>query len=278
MHTARQVLYGCLRREGDGRGAHETIRVSQDAAESISTLHAEYATIARAAQEDRWEALLGRSGLSSDQLEGVRDSEARGALLAAFREAEARGVDIETDFPALVRSRSLADAEDVASVLHDRVERWIKVAGSKRMGATNLIAGLIPRAIGVTDPDMTQALVERDRAMEDRAQTLAERAVERNAGWVRRLGRPPVDPTMRMAWMSQVRVVAAYRDRWGIGGQTVVGREADVSSIEQLGHHKRAQLAAQKAQTISKLGAEQGRDHGEPTHPPATVSVQGIEW
>ncbi len=37
---------------------------------------------------------------------------------------------------------------------------------------------------------------------------------------------------MRTAWMSKVRVVAAYRDHWGIGGQTVVGREADVSSIE----------------------------------------------
>lgn len=68
------------------------------------------------------------------------------------------------------------------------------------------------------------------------------------------------------------------RSRGVRGGQTVVGREADVSTIEQLGHHKRAQLAAQKAQTISKLGGEQGRDHGEPTHAPATVSVQGIEW
>jgi hypothetical protein len=275
--TARQVLYGCLRREGADLGAHDTIRASQDAAESLSTLHAEYATIARAAQEGRWEVLLDRSGLSADQLAEVRESEAHGPLLAAFREAEARGVDIAADFPALVTRRSLADAEDVTSVLHDRVEGWTKVAGSKRIGATNLIAGLIPRAMGVTDPDMAQALIERDRAIEDRAQTLAEQAVERNAGWVRRLGRPPVDPTIRAAWMSQARVVAAYRDRWGIGGQIVVGKEADVSTIEQLGHHKRAQLAAQKAQTISKLGGKQGRDHGQSTHPTTAVAPNGIE-
>jgi hypothetical protein len=220
---------------------------------------------------------LDRSGLSADQLAAVRESEAHGPLLAAFRDAEARGVDIETDFPMLVTRRSLADAEDVASVLHDRVEGWTKVAGSKRLGATNLIAGLIPRAIGVRDPDMAQALMERDRAIESRAQTLAEQAVERNAGWVRRLGRPPADPTMRAAWMSQVRVVVAYRDRWGIGGQIVVGREADVSTIEQLGHHKRAQLAAQKAKTISKLGVEQRRDDTNPTGPTPEVAPNGID-
>ncbi len=63
----------------------------------------------------------------------------------------------------------------------------------------------------------------------------------------------------------------------GIGGQIVVGREADVSSIEQLGHHKRAQLAAQKAQTISKLGGEQRQDHANPTGPTATGAPNGIE-
>ncbi|MGH8996386.1 MAG: MobF family relaxase, partial [Acidimicrobiales bacterium] len=276
--TARQVLYGCLRREGADLGAHDTIQASQDAAESLPALHAEYATIARAAQEDRWEALLDRSGLSADQLAAVRESEAHGPLLATFREAEARGVDLETAFPVLVTRRSLVEAEDVASALHDRVQGWTKVAGSKRVGATNLIAGLIPRAIGVTDPDMARALTERDRAIESRAQTLAEQAVERNAGWVRRLGRPPADPTQRAVWMSQVRVVAAYRDRWGVGGQAVVGREADVSTIEQLGHHKRAQLAAQKAQTISKLGAEQRQEHTNPTGPTAAVRSKTVEW
>ncbi len=275
--TARQVLYGCLQREGADRGAHDAIRASQDAAESLSTLHAEYTTIARAAQEDRWEALLDRSGLSAVQLAAVRESEAHGPLLAAFRDAEARGVDIESDFPTLVALRSLVDAEDIASVLHGRVEGWTKVAGSKRTGTTNLIAGLIPRAMGVMDPDIAKALVERDRAIEDRAQTLAERAVERNAGWVRRLGRPPTDPTMRAAWMSQVRVVAAYRDRWGIAGQIVIGKESDVSTIEQIGHYKRARLAQQKAQTISKLGREQRPDHASTPGPTTVISPRNIE-
>jgi len=201
---------------------------------------------------------LDRSGLISDQLTAVRESDAHGPPLAAFRDVEARAVDIEADFPSLVARQSLVDAEDVASVLHNRVEGWTKVAGRKRLGATNLIAGLIPRVIGVTDPDMAQSLMERDRAIESRAATLAEQAVERNAGWVRRLGRPPVDPTHRAVWMSQVGVVAAYRDRWGPGGQTVVGRGADASTIEQLGHHMRAQLPGQKAPE----GADDQQAHG----------------
>ena len=275
--TPRQVLHGCLGRQGADRGAHDTIRASQDAAESLATLHAEYATIARVAQEDRWEALLDRSGLTADQLAEVRESDAYGPLLAAFRHAEARGVNIVADFPSLVTRRSLVDAEDVGSVLYERVEAWTKVTGSKRTATTNFIAGLIPRAMGVTDPDMVQALIERDGAIESRALILAEQAVERDAGWARRLGQPPTDPTMRAAWMSRVRVVAAYRDRWGIGGQFLVGREADVSSIEQLGHHKRAQLAAQKAQTISKLSGEQGRGRGEPTYLTAAVAPNRVE-
>ncbi len=275
--TARQVLYGCLRRRGADLAAHDTIRASQDAAGSLSTLHAEYVTIARAAQEDRWEALLKRSGLSADQLAELPESAAYGTLLAAFRDAEARGVNLEGDFPGLVTGRSLDGVDDVASVLRDRVQLWADAAGSRRKTATNLIAGLIPRAVGVADPDMARALVERDRAIESRAQTLAEQAVERNAVWVRRLGRPPADPTQRAVWMSQVRVVAAYRDRWGIDGQTVVGNQADVPTIEQLGHHKRARLAAQKALTISKLATQQRHEPANPTPPTPDLTSAGIE-
>jgi hypothetical protein len=292
--TARQVLYGCLRRQGADLGAHDTIRASQDAAESLSTLHAEYATIARAAQEDRWEALLDRSGLSTDQLAAVRESEAHGPLFAAFRNAEARGVDIETDFPSLVTRRSLLDPEDVASVLHDRVEQWTKVAGSKRLGATDLIAGLIPRAIGVGDPDMAQALMERDRAIENRAQVLAQQAVERNAGWVSRLGRPPVDPTMRAAWMRQVRVVAAYETAGGSagrpwsGGRRTCPRSSswDIVSAPKRQHGTRRRLASLVANGYGTTGNRRTRrrrsrcresngDRRLEHHPPACSRLDG---
>ncbi|MHB1535982.1 MAG: hypothetical protein ACYC1D_15505, partial [Acidimicrobiales bacterium] len=85
-------------------------------------------------------------------------------------------------------------------MLHGRVDRWVAAAASKRQAATNLIAGLIPRAAGVTDPDMARALGERDEAMERRAQELAREAIERGEVWMRRLGAPPLDPAMRETW------------------------------------------------------------------------------
>jgi hypothetical protein len=80
-----------VRNEGADLAAHDMIRRSQSEAESILRLCAEYQTIAKAAQADRWESLLQRCGLSDRQLAGVRASEAHGPLLAAFRTAEVLG-------------------------------------------------------------------------------------------------------------------------------------------------------------------------------------------
>ena len=165
----RQVLAGVLRNEGADVAAHEMIRRHQHEAEGMERLSAEYLTLATLAQAERWDALLVRSGLTDAELECVRASEAHGPLLASLREAEARGLDVEAAFPQLVARRSLADAADVAAVLHGRVDRWTQAAGGRRRMAENLIAGLIPRAQGVTDPEMAEALAERDAAMQERA-------------------------------------------------------------------------------------------------------------
>jgi hypothetical protein len=61
---ARQVLSGVLANEGADVSASETIRRAQHVAESWTTLHAEYQTLAAIAQADRWDALIRRSGLA----------------------------------------------------------------------------------------------------------------------------------------------------------------------------------------------------------------------
>ena len=273
--TARDVLAGVLRHEGADVAAHDMIRREQADAEGMERLSAEYLTLATVAQAERWDALLGRSGLSVAELELVRSSEAHGPLMAAFRDAEARELDIEATFPRLVAGRTLEDAEDVAAVLHGRVDRWTQAAGGRRQARANLIAGLVPRAQGVTDPDMAIALAERDRAMEDRARTLAEQAVEAHHGWAQRLGAPPSDPTRRERWMREVSTVAAYRDRWHITGRRAIGTEADVASVEQEGQRQRAQTAAERAVAISR--AETDPQQSGPS-PEVEVMVQrGVE-
>jgi len=250
--SARQVLYGCLQRVGADRSAHDTIRAAQHEAESIVRLHAEYDTLAATAQADRWDGLLERSGLSPEELRGVRTSAAYGPLLVALRDAEGRGLDVESDFPLIVAARDMDGAEDPASVLHGRVDRWVKTAGTRRRAASNLVAGLIPRAVGITDPDMVRALNERDAAIEARACTLAAQAVECSAPWTAPVGPPPAEPAVRHAWAEELRVVAAYRERWAITGPAPVGSEANVATIEQIGHYKRALAAVARAATLAR--------------------------
>ena len=195
--TAKEVLAGVLRNVGADVAAHEAIRHEHDEAEGMERLSAEYLTLATMAQEGRWDTLVARSGLTDAELGAVRSSEARGPLFAVFREAEARGLDIEATFPRLVAGRSLSDAADVAAVLHGRVERWTQAAGGRRRITDDLIAGLIPRAQGVSDPEMARALADRDQAMEGRARTLAEQAIESRHPWVQSLGPAPSDPGRR---------------------------------------------------------------------------------
>ena len=250
--TAREVLAGVLRNEGADVAAHDMIRREQHEAEGMERLSAEYLTLATDAQAERWDALLVRSGLTPTDIDAVRSSEAHGPLLAAFREADARGLDVEAAFPQLVAGRSLADAIDVAAVLHGRVHRWTQAASGRRRGADHLIAGLIPRVRGVTDPDMARALTEREQAMERRARTLAIQAIEAGHAWVQRLGPAPDDPSDRARWLREVSTIAAYRDRWHITGPGTLGGRNDVKSTEQMSQLQRALAAGEHARAVSQ--------------------------
>ena len=271
--TARQVLAGVLRNEGADLAAHEAIRREQHEAEGMERLSAEYLTLATLAQTERWDALLAGSGLTKTQLEAIRASEAHGPLLASFREAEARGLDVEATVPRLVAGRSLADAADVAAVLHSRVDRWTQTAGGRRRTAGNLIAGLIPRIQDVRDPELAQALAERDRSMEERARALAEEAIISGHSWVQRLGSLPSEPSRRRRWMREVSTVAAYRDRWHVASEHIIGERAGLSN-EQTSQYQRARAAAERAVAISH------DVHGEQASPswePQIEAARGVE-
>jgi hypothetical protein len=252
QQNAREVLAGVLANEGRDLSAHEILERAQRHSEDFSVLAAEYETLARAAQRQRWDALLGRSGLGADRLEQVRQSPAYGPLLAALRDAEAHGLDVGQTLPRLVAMRPLDDAEDPAAVLRDRVERWTEVVGSSRRTHMSLIAGLIPRAIGIMDPDLAWGLEERDGAMERRAWALAEQAIDRNQTWIRRLGTPPSDLRARERWIEAFTTVVAYRDRWNIDDdQLPLGPKDPARTIEATNERKLAQSALERASRLS---------------------------
>ena len=178
--------------------------------------------------------------LTPTEADTVRASEAWGPLMAAFGEAEVRTLDLDRAGPSLVQGRTISSADDIAALLHGRVTKWLKAAGGLRQ--PDRIVGHFPPAIGVTDPDMVQALQDRRGLIEQRARALTLAALEQRQPWTLKLGRPPSDPVHREDWLRRLDTVAAYRQRWQVNAGAVLGEEP--RSHEQTAHQQSAQHAA----------------------------------
>jgi len=248
--TARSVLTGVLRHVGAEPSAHETITAEHEQWSSIAQLAAEYDTLAAAAQHDRWATLIRRSGLDDQQVEAALASDAFGPLAAELRRAEADRHDLDGLLPRLVAARGFDDAGDIAAVLHHRVTNATTTPDSGQR-PSRLIAGLIPHATGPMCDDLRHALTERAQLIEQRAAVLAATAVADQAVWTRELGEPPADPHRRHAWMRQVRVVAAYRDRHHIDTDNPLG-PAPGSGTAQRVDVVRAHLALRRARHLAR--------------------------
>ena len=258
QRTAQDVLAGVLANSGADLSAHESLERAQLKAEDFGLLAAEYETLAQVAQQHRVGELLGRSGLEPERLEEIRQSPAYGPLLAVVRDAEAHGLDLEESLPGLVAARSLDGAEDLAAVIRDRIERWADANGSRRRTGSGLIAGLIPRAVGVTDTDMARGLQERAGALQRRARELAERAIDQNPLWLRQLGVRPSDPLAAERWLEAVQTIAAYRERWSINDDPrPLGSKATARSIEALNERRLAQAAVDMAMRVTHAAGTQ---------------------
>ncbi|SMX77918.1 conjugative relaxase domain-containing protein, TrwC/TraI family [Brevibacterium aurantiacum] len=234
--SARSVLYGVLQHVGAELSAHETITAEHERWGSIAQLAAEYETIAQAAQHDRWANLLRRAGLTDEQTDDVLTSDAYGALSAELRRAEANHHDLGALLPRLSRARALDDADDIASVIHHRVERaTTRPAGSGRTRKpARLIAGLIPEAGGLMAAEMRQALDERADLLETRAEAVLDAAIQDHQSWTAALGPIPKDPRTQRLWRQHAKVVAAYRDRYRITEATPLGTVTVESAAQRI--------------------------------------------
>ncbi|MGV1005701.1 MAG: MobF family relaxase [Candidatus Nanopelagicales bacterium] len=254
--NARTVLYGVLQHSGVELSAHQMTEAQQEAWTSISQIAAEYDTLAASAQRNRWTRLMQASGLSPEHVEEVLSSDAFGPLAAALRRAEAIGHDVDQLLPRLVARRSLDSAVDVAAVLQHRVETVAKQPpGGRRRKTPALIAGLIPEAQGDMTSEMHLALQERRDLIETRAYELAERAVTERAPWLRKLGQSPADTRERRRWLQHVATVAAYRDRYGITADSMLGPQPQNEA--QRNDANRARAAAERASQTARSASPQ---------------------
>jgi len=248
--TARSILYGVLQHVGAELSAHETLRAEQTVWGSTAQIAAEYETIAAAAQRDRWVALIGRSGLSTDQVDRVVHSDSFGALTAELRRAEAHHLDVEQLLPRVVAARDFADAQDIAAIIHARLAASNDAQSTRGSGRRKprLIVGLIPEAVGHMDPDMRVALVERRRLLEERASAMLDQALLAGEKWTRSLGTAPRG-FAESAWRGDACTVAAYRDRYDVVGSRTLGPPAQ-STAQRL-DERRARAALGAAQRLA---------------------------
>jgi hypothetical protein len=259
--TAVDVLAGVLRHEGADVSATDMIRLSQT--QSIAALVAEYDTTVSMAEGPRWDTVLGASGLSRTEMAQAKSSPAYASLLAQLRDAESRGFDVDTELPLLVMGRSFGDADDVASVLHHRIDRYVTGVGYPSRPASDLVAGLFPRPRGITDRDVRLALDYRASAIEQRARTLAEEAIERGDPWVSKFGATPPTEELHERWVLEVTAGAAYFDRWKVDDPDTLLDDASVSH-EQEAQRSRVLDATQRAITLTEVAATPTTQSYEP--------------
>jgi conjugative relaxase-like TrwC/TraI family protein len=260
--SALEVLAGVLRHEGADVSATDMIRLSQT--QSIAALVAEYDTIITLADGGRWDEVLSQSGLSDTELVQAKASPAYAALLAQLRDAENRGFDVGTELPMLVAGRSFDDADDIASVLHHRIDRYVTEVGYPSPPASELVAGIFPRPSGITDPDVVLALNDRADSIEQRARELATIAIERGDAWVQDFGDAPPADELHERWVLEVAAGAAYFDRWMVDDPDALLDDAPVSH-EQEAQRSHVLDAAQRAITLTEVAVTPTTQPYEPT-------------
>jgi hypothetical protein len=247
--TAQDVLEQVLARTGADQAAHEVIRAEHDRVASIAQLAAEYDTIAREARKDRWTALAA-AALPNVRAEDAAASAAWPGLVAAWRRADAAGLDLDTAMPRLAAHHA-NDADPVAA-LRDRVERWFEAASPETRATRAMIAGLIPAENHLTDPEMRQVLAERAALIEQRADALVARALANGEPWLTKLGLPPERPGQRIQWERAAATVAAYRDRYRVADPLrPFGEPSGGGQWTRRADRRRAQAAADEARRIS---------------------------
>lgn len=245
LDAARAVLAGILHRVGAEPSAHQTRTDEEHRWGSIAQLAAEYDTIATHAQRPRWTQLVAHT-LAGDftrrDIAQVVGSDASGPLCAELRRAEADGHDVYRLLPRIAASRSLYDADDIAAVLHDRLTH----TATRTSNGRNRIAGLVPEAQGQFSGGVQEALDARVELIEHRAWALARQALHDHEPWARHLPPRPHGPRER-AWQDAVIAVAAYRDLYGVTGETLLGEPA--TSLIQRDHLMRVRAALRPLST-----------------------------
>jgi hypothetical protein len=117
-------------------------------------------------------------------------------------------------------SGGIAQARDLAAVLHHRVTAWHDRTRPPQGGRAHpLIGGIITPAgpLGADIPaDQLAAIDQLEALMTNRVDAVTRQLLQDPPAWARRLAPTPADPRGEERWLAVVETIAAYRDRYTV--------------------------------------------------------------
>jgi hypothetical protein len=257
--TMQDVLEAVLEDPGVERSAHEVMRQELDDATRLDRLVPLHEHLSQLAARQRYGPAITTSGLDTADQAALRASPAYGPLIAALRQAEAVGLDPASVLRTAVIQSSLNNANDIAAVLHTRVERLTARAERRSRRQPHMIAGLVAPSDHITDPAFIAPLNELEAQIAQRADWLADKAATDSASWLRHLPQTPsaLSPDLRGRC---VREVAAYRERYNVRSDDPVGPPPPKTAFAQERHHTRLTKLIREAwpTTVYSGGAGHG--------------------
>ncbi len=242
--TTQQVADAITAHSSAQSTAHETIRTEQHRTESIRQLADEADAIAAYAHDIAAAELLLAAFGDRPAIRALIDTEDFTELVLAIRHAHSAGMNIVDELPRITQHRPIETmtGRSLATSIHAYLR------SRPQGGRSELVAGIIVDAtVGLSDPQMIDALQKRYGLIEKRSVALAADAVESDAAWANALARVVDDRTPDVA----LRVVAAYRERWNISGDVPLGPRPD-QSADRNQHADYQRLSAMLNQAVTK--------------------------
>ena len=231
--TSSQIASDIMDRARPDRSALQTERDSLLSAISLRTLAHRHAEITDMANASRYAGMANQLVEDGELPADARDRMLAGggeldALWRLLRAAELAGHDPQRVLAAAAGSRSLADADSVAKVLHHRIANRLT---GQLTPAGDTFTDRTPEAPG----DLGRYLRASAQAMDARRVELGEQVAETQPEWaVRRLGAVPEDVVERAEWTHRAGIVAAYREAAGHEDERdAIGPAPKTGQVEQ---------------------------------------------
>ncbi|MFK4087512.1 MobF family relaxase [Kribbella sp. NPDC020789] len=244
--TMQDVLEAVLSDPGVELSAHEDMRHELDSATHLDRLIPIHEHLCQLDARARYQPAIAQSGLDPTDRAALQASPAYGPLIAQLRRAEAIDIDVPRLLRQAVAQSSLANANDLAAVLHTRVERLVTRTQRRTGRHLNLIADILQPAEGVTNPTLIGPLRELEAQVAHRIDWLTGSATRDRPEWYEAFLRSTADQPLA-ARPPLLRRVVAYRELYNVQDRSLLGELPLPSATEKLTRYRRIANALQYA-------------------------------